>query len=396
MKILIIDHDPRFSGSTKSMFYLIEELRENFEVILLSQKPKGILKQISSQLNIQCLAIPQIFTLNIHFDNDYNIFTPLGVYSVLLSIKRYFIGYKYAKRIFTELKPDLIYLNEYVLLQFASAAKKLEIKTATHIRSQIIKGNFGFRKKLVSKLIAKNCDFIFSISEVEKNQLSKIARSKTTVIREFLNEENYMAIDKSQIQQKLGIPKNKTVVLFLGGIYKIKGSLVFLKAARKIIENSDSILFILAGSQMNNTKPNQKYFSECKEFISYNSWNNQFIEIDYNIDAKEYINACDILVSANTFSHFARPIIEAWALKKPVICSDTKHNFEIVNDKNNCLVYKKYDESDLAYKILLLNNNGNLREKIGWNGYNNSLDLFNPQKNIKKISEIFHSIEKNK
>lgn len=391
LKLVIVDHDPRFTGSTYSMLYLIDELSSKFDLILLSNKNKDDLDKISDKYGIKCITMSNFYNLNLHFDNDYKLYTLLGIYSIILSLRRFLTGYYYAKKIFLQLKPDVVYLNEYVLLQFVIAAKKMKIKTATHVRSQVINGVFGLRKKIISKLITKYCDYIFPISKTDKNQFKNF-ENKFYIIREFLNEENYITADKFQLRKNLSIPLNKIVVLFIGGIYTIKGSLIFLKAAQEIIKNNTNIIFILAGPQINNTIPNKKYFEESIHYFESHSWNNQFIFINKPINSKDYISLSDILVSANTVSHFSRPIIEAWALKKGVICSDTTHNLEIIENQKDALLYSKDNPYDLAEKVTLLTKYPDLLEKIGENGFLKSIDLFSQQKNIKKITSIFHSI----
>lgn len=392
MNILIIDHDPNFTGSTISLIYLLKKLEKNNSLTVLTNKSGVEFQRLKDSSDIVLVKLPAVFNLNIHFNQDYKFFSPLGIYSLFLSIKRFVNGLLFAKRYIKQTKPDLVYVNEYVLMQFSLAAKSLGVEAITHVRSKFIDGNFGVRKLLISKYLLKSNKKIIAISEIEKSQFL-IGKNRDTdkifVVNEFLSSKDFdTSFDQTEIKKRIGLNPNKIVVLFLGGIFNIKGSLLFLKAATVLLSKRSDVVILFIGDQSYHNSSERKYYNECQKLIQDINLNNNFIEISEHIEIKDYFNICDIYVNANQVTHFARPIIEAWAKKKSVVCSNTLHNCNLVSNNKDSLLFEKNDYNDLAEKLELLLENIELRNWIAKEGFEKASQYFNDEVTINQIIKI--------
>ena len=114
----------------------------------------------------------------------------------------------------------------------------------------------------------------------------------------------------------------------------------------------------------------------------------QFLSHVEKIIATEVIVSCDMLVSAITLTHFSRPIIEAWALKKPVVCSNGLHASELVDDNVNGLLFKVNDHQQLAEKIKYAITNKEITTKLGEEGYQKAVNVFGNNDNLENIVRI--------
>ena len=133
---------------------------------------------------------------------------------------------------------------------------------------------------------------------------------------------------------------------------------------------------------------------------SYKKWNssldtmrkaNNALEIGVSTNIPDLIASSEAVVFPSTKPHFARPVIEAYAMAKPAIASDVEGMDEIIEHNKTGLLVKKNDPKALAMAINVICSNKKLREKMGENGYLNAKKYFSIS-NINKIIMIYNSI----
>ena len=105
----------------------------------------------------------------------------------------------------------------------------------------------------------------------------------------------------------------------------------------------------------------------------------------------KYYDAADIYVSTSLSDGTSASLMEALAMKKPVIVTDIPGNREWIKDYENGLLIPTSNPVILAEKILELINNPSLGEKLKRNGYH----LIETHINWKKNSNVLISVIKN-
>ena len=106
--------------------------------------------------------------------------------------------------------------------------------------------------------------------------------------------------------------------------------------------------------------------------------------------------ASDLIVFPATVGHFARPIIEAGFMKKPVIASDLAPLDELVINNQTGYLIDPQDIDLWADKLFLLLTDKDLNKKMGEAGYKFCTQHFTIQNQIKIIENIYESISKSK
>lgn len=336
-KVTIVNHESCFGGSSKSLTYLIKYLLKlNYDITLVN--PQNAENQkIFKSFNIRIIEYSQEFYLNLHFTNIYPVYTPKGFYVLLLTIFRFILGYFYAVNLFRRTKPDIVIANEYVLAQFNFAAKKLNIKSYSFVRSKILDGSFNFRKKIIIRFLQKYTDKLFCITRLEAAQFN----SNAEIIPEFVDSDDSCREHNSETGYKK--------IIMVGGINQIKGSLVFLKAAEILLNMSLNVKFYLGGKIYNKSENEIKYYNECINII--NRYPDDIIYIGEKENIVKEISESDVLIVSNVETHFARPILEAWINNVLVIASDTAHNKLLFENDDEIFIYPCRNEKTLATKI---------------------------------------------
>ncbi len=385
--ILFIDHDAIFSGSTISLIYLIKAfLSSGYKVMVATAKKGEIADKFKSLFKIDLVSFKSSYQLDLHFTNIYPFYTRRGMFFLMLTIVRFFKGLFWGINIIKQNNPSIIYINEYVLAQFAIAGKLTRRYTMTHIRSPFLKGKFGIRKYLLSRLLTSFNDYIFPITKSESEQIIGFNRyiEKIKIIPEFLDEQNFIKdIETHLLKKKYNIPLDKKIILMLGGLEPAKGSLEFIKSLKIILNSTQNVYYVVAGYN------HYEFFNKfCYNYIKQNNLAEYIKILGYIQMVKELISLSDVLVSPFNESHFSRPIVEAWALKKPVITSDIKHAKDYIIDNEDGLYFKKGDASDLAKKILKLILDEEFCNRLAQNGYKKAKDMFYNSENIMRVVSL--------
>ncbi|BDQ04194.1 glycosyltransferase family 4 protein [Ignavibacterium sp.] len=389
-KILIVDHNFEFSGSLISVSYLIKEFVKNrFEVFILTkagEKEKEFLTSLGSKVISYSNSNFRSITLSFHISDKTSPFSYQWFKNLIKDILYFFNGIFLSVKVINKVKPDLIYLNEYVTAQFALYAKLKSIPSVVHIRSLFIDQKFNFRIFILKTILRKVVTLNFAITELEAAQIGKEKKVNTIVVPEFLDESDFKTPpDLIHIKKKYGIGPNDKVILFLGGINAIKGTLIFIKAINKI--KYPDTKFLIAGNIQNNpqVKKNYDYYIQCTELINSSTRKNAINILGNVTNINEIISIADIIVSCSVESHFSRPIIEAWAQKKAVVASDIQHNINLINKGVDGILYPSNDSDSLAKALDNLLYDENLRLRIAEKGLSKAKENFLATKNVKII-----------
>lgn len=386
--ILFVDNDPRHSGPTVSMNYLIDSLIEKkYKIGIATSKSKSNIVKYEKK-HIKIFSISTNLYLNLHFTNQYSFFTLKGCYFYLQMLFRLIKGTFIAYSIIRKVKPDLVYINEYVLIQFAIAAKLQDITAFTHIRSQFLTGTIGFRKKLLSLILLKCNEKIFAITPQEANQIivkSINQKNKIIVVPEFLNDENFRTnYPLAELKKTFGINASKKIVVMLGGIEKVKGTYELIEAISLLKKEFPSIFLVIAGN-FDRYPSNNKYWERCQKLMDINNLKDDIKILPPLQNANHLIAVADIVVSSSIMSHFSRPVIEAWAKMKPIIASKSIHSVEYIEDGINGLLYDPTSPEELKEKIKMIIEDSTLRLQISENGHKKAQAFYNGRKNTKII-----------
>lgn len=150
-------------------------------------------------------------------------------------------------------------------------------------------------------------------------------------------EKFYPITDKSNLRNKLVLPSDKKIFIWVGAFIDRKNPLTLVKAIKRL--NQDNIFFIFCGS--GDLEQNSK-----KELL--NNKNVLFTGTISNVD--EYLKAADYYISTSFSEGLPNSVLEAMACGLSVILSDIPQHKYILKNTNN-FYFKTGDSQDLADKI---------------------------------------------
>jgi glycosyltransferase involved in cell wall biosynthesis len=400
-RILFIDHDPYRSGSTVSLEHLVKAFSEHgYDVIIHTPKKdssrlSAILPSIEirrfTKWHISSLALSTLF-LNTEFPLSWR-----GMQTNLKDLVKLCLGILVYRKVIRETRADLVYVNEHAVIQASIAAWICGIPAVIHVRSQLLRGVFGIRRGIVTRLILRLNQWIFAITDKEALQFNARGREadKIKIVGEFFNEADFRSVEHKFSGRKPEQHGTRSMVMMLGGIQRIKGTVDFLRAAQRVITTRNDVVFVIAGTiRRNGSRVERKHYEECSRIIEEMEPGKQILVLGEIENAMEWVASIDILVSASSASHFSRPVIEAWGCGKPVIATATEHMDSLIVNGVNGLLVDVGDSAGLARSIEILLDSATLRNSYGKAGKEKVRAEFDASVNTKLIIDYCDRVVK--
>lgn len=184
-------------------------------------------------------------------------------------------------------------------------------------------------------------------------------------------------------QKELDVKKDDLVIGTMGRHVKVKGHEILLKASREILERKPNALFCFLGSGPQKEELEEK----AKEWeISH-----RIRFIPWKEDPRPVLNLFKIFVFPSLNEGMGRSLVEAMALKKPVVATRTGGIPDLIDDGVNGLLVPPSDASALAEAILMLADRPNEMEKMGQMG-EKMAQKYSLNVMMQKIEEMYQDL----
>jgi glycosyltransferase involved in cell wall biosynthesis len=109
-------------------------------------------------------------------------------------------------------------------------------------------------------------------------------------------------------------------------------------------------------------------------------------------DVPQLLAACDVVVFPAVVPHFARPLIEAAAMAKPVVASDLGGPRELVVHGSTGLLVPPNDPEALASAIAAVLEDPQAAMRMGAAAFERAQQLFDAQKNALRTFALYAEI----
>jgi glycosyltransferase involved in cell wall biosynthesis len=290
---------------------------------------------------------------------------------------------------------DLVHLNTSTLLAFGIAAKREGLRVVWHIREPLSRGYFGLRRAMVRRIVHRNADLIIPICRYDADQLTP--SSRIHVVYNFIDFSVFdRRVDGSGPREELGIAPGAPVVLMLGGVNAIKGTREFVAAAREVLARKQDTVFLVAGhvpvpSLRSRLSGSLRYARAVEQLIP-ESLRASIRLIGVRRDIPQLLAASTMLCFPSTVAHFARPVIEASAMGKPVIASDLGGPRELVLPGETGLLVPPSESGALALAMLRLLDDTATAARMGDAGTVFAMEHFDAVKNTRRVIELYEQL----
>jgi len=384
-RVAFIQHGFGFGGATKSLLLMQKGLRGliySYTYTLPFKKDKVEILNLFKAVNadVKAIDIPSVYSYSAgtmpYADFEKNINT-------------------YPTALIKEINKnniDIVHVNTSVFSPILKHIKQdTKAKVIVHIREMLPN---GIGNKIDNYIIDNTLEYADKIIAISPEE-SKYFNSPKTVI--IPNPHDFEAT-KDFIRST---PNEKLIVGMVSGFLPYKGHLTFIAAAEILVKKYKltNIEFRIIGypKSPKSLKAlikflfNIGYKSTFDKALKNSGIQSYFRIIPHTMDVYPHLSQFDIYIRPDdTGQPWGRDIIEAMALKLPVIATGSMDYF-VKNNETGFLVVQK-NPAALAEKIAFLAKNDGIRDLVATNAYNLAWERCNMENYGKKILNTYSSL----
>jgi len=386
-KVLFIHHGGIAGGAPLSMLYTMQGVRERgYNPIVGLLNPMAELHALYNDHGFETFNMPSIPVFITWSGSEGRSYNPI----VWKNMFNAWLKWKKAKIELQEFiknnKVDLVHLNSVSLSNPASLLTEMKFPFVWHVREHG-PSRKGRRYKFIQKRLKEAKSVIF-LSKAEQNSWIE-SNNHGLVVHNFINFEKFdTKIDVKNIASELGIKEGTKVLLYVGGSKKHKGIFPLIDSL-KILKDKHKEDFVCLMPDTVIPKNPDSVQKRIQSMITNYGLEKECKLLPFSPNIVELFSICDILLFPATKPHFARPIIEGSAMKKPVIGSNLKAIDELIIDKKTGYLIPPNDPEILSEKIIELFNNPQLCREMGEAGYKFAKQEFEYNNQIDKIVKLY-------
>lgn len=341
-------------GAQRSLTSLVEGLdRSRFTPFLVCPEA-GFLSERAEQLGIPVSILPIydfLFTAN-----------PLGL---LRQGWRFRNNIVLLRRHIREQGIQLVHVNSYNIgPPYAIAARMEGVPCIWHSREILLTS--PLRKGILVDMIRSLPDRVIAVSEACAAQFGpgEQGDGKIHVVYNGIDSQGFRAqADGQAIRAELGLAPDTPVVGCVGQLIPWKGQDDFLRVAARVHAVLPAARFLVVGQQVENQ---QGFLATLEELASSLGIREHVIFTGFRQDAPSLID------SINVFLHCAvqpdplpRVILEAMALSKAIVATDTGGIPEMIEDGRSGFLASPRDVQSLAKATISLLSHAELAGRMG-------------------------------
>lgn len=382
--ILYIHHERALGGAPLSLLYLLEQLdRSVYEPTIICLR-EGEAAELYRKKGYHVLIVsgPDLSHTELVWFRFWQL--PRLIYRLLASFVLFFKLRGSIKSL--PAIPALVHLNSSTLTVAAMAAKSLSLPVVWHIREPLCLGYFGFRRWLLRKCISQFADHVIAISKHDAEQLGTgIEQAKVSVIYNFIDFSTFDSqIPGGKIKKELGVTHSTYLILFLGGSAVVKGAYILLNASSRILENIPNSIIVIAG------ETDSTFTVEATQVLG--DKRHRLHLLGTRTDIPELLADANVLLFPSTVPHFARPVIEAAAMGKPVVASNVGGVTELVVKNETGILVPSKDPMALSQAVIELSKDDALAFRLGQQALARAREKFDARRNSAETFDVYRKL----
>ncbi len=302
---------------------------------------------------------------------------PLSIVKTVSIIKNsnYSIIHSQASKDLWILVPALSILKSNVLLFFTK-----------HVGSGIVKKDF------LHKFLYNRVNKLFAISNLIKTNLVEtcpvnpdgVVVLPNGVDVDLFNSEN---VDINRVRNEFRIDKDEIIIGMIARFTPGKGHEELFRAVNELNKNFSNLKCLIVGEA---SRGEEEYMRKIKQLAADLSLKN-IIFTGYRSDIPATLAAMDIFVFPSHSEAFGIALIEAMAMEKPSVCTNSDGVLDIAIDNYTSLLFERKNHRDLIEKLKALLESKQLRIKLGANARKHVLKNFSLKNVTQKAIEHYNN-----
>lgn len=383
-KVLFIHHGNLEGGAPLSMLYTMQGIREHgFEAEVAFIQDLPTLHEFFSGHGFATHNVTGVPIFSTWAGSEGKWYNPITWINVGKAAVNWSKGHKALQQLLQKHTFDIVHLNSMTLSNPAAYLIKNQLPFVWHVREHG-PSHKGLRYKNISNRLSTAQEVIF-LSKAEQN--SWVGGSgHGTVVSNFVDMDVF---DHTTSAPTAAVKR----LLYVGGRKKHKGIIPLLHALAEIKAKSD-VAFVcdMPDTYIDHDSSMTELERHIIELIDRLDIGDVCNLLPFDPNIIKLYRTCDILLFPATKPHFARPIVEASAMGKPVIASNVKAVDELVLEGKTGYLVPPNHHTAIADKVVALFKDPDLCQNLGQEGITFVKDNFEMKGQIRKIVDIYRRL----
>ena len=295
-------------------------------------------------------------------------------------------------RMVREQRVAIVHSNTLAVCAGAIAARITKTPHVWHVHEMLVSPERG--RRAMHFAACRLSTIVVCISEAVRQHLladQPKFGGRLVVVHDGLPLEDFFPVsDGSTFRQELGIPASAPFIGMVGRLNHWKGQVVFVHAAKMVLDRFPDAHFLVVGSVFGN---DQHYLDVLKSEVERAGISGSFRICDFRRDVPQILSSLDVFVHPSLLPEpFGLVVIEAMAACRPVVATAHGGPLEMIEDGVSGHLVPPGDATALAGKIAVCLEDRASSRAMGKRGQERALGLFHVSRYIERIQAIYDAI----
>ncbi|MFH1025705.1 MAG: glycosyltransferase [Nitrospirota bacterium] len=372
MNILQVTKGALMGGGERHVLTVLEGFRDRDVNMSLAVFTEGRLSAAARSLGVEVQVIPKRYR---------------GDFSPLLSLMR----------LIRERQIDIVHTHLLSGNFYGRVAGKISgvkgiVSTLHHTEKGALgRSSIPYLPEIFFKLdivMTALCNYIISPSLDLKQQVIRqgVQENKIVHIPNAINFE-HVHINKEEMyicRRELGLPPDAKLIGMVGRLVPVKNCPLFLRAATRVLNEVANAHFIVVGDG-----PLRVELEETAEALRLKG---HITFTGFREDVMRVVSTFDIFVLCSDSETFPLALIEAMALKKPVVSTDVGGVSEIIDHMRNGWLCPPGDEISLSDAIIHLVRHEEEATEMSARAYEKVVNTFSLRKMTNSLHALYYGL----
>ena len=282
---------------------------------------------------------------------------------------------------------DIVHTHSSADSWMAGTAAKISLRRPRVVRTRHLSAHFN--RRLVYTYLADRVVTVGSSTRrymVEEKGIpdGRVLTIPTGVDLTHFDPETL----RDDLREELGIPPETPVFGTVAVFRRLKGHRYLLEAAGEILRSIPGAKLLLTGEgpQENN----------LRRIIEERGIQGSVILPGFRDDIARVLNTLDVFVFPSLEEALGTAILEAMAMKKPVVACRVGGIPEIVQEGKNGFLVEPEDSASIAHRVVRLLKEPDLRRKMGMEGRSIVVARYDSRLMVRRLEKLYRELLENR
>jgi glycosyltransferase involved in cell wall biosynthesis len=272
---------------------------------------------------------------------------------------------------------DVVHVNVSTNFQAASATALSDASLVWHFNDTLTPTPV---KQAAAQLATRWCDEVVVAADAVSDYYFSSQRVDPTTVYAPVDTEAFSPSSMNQEWPENFLnrsdPPDVPVVGTIGNLNPAKGTEYFIRAIDKLQAQFGSVIAPIVGRPLE-TRPG--YFTKLKKIVSERGLEDTVVFCGFRDDIAKVLNTFDVFVLSSVTEACPMVVLEAMAMKRPVVASDVGGVREQIKNGQHGLIVPPGEPTAIADSVASILDSSSLGPEIGSNARERVCDQFGTQ-----------------